>query len=290
MSVRLKCVWSCLALTLLLPRPAAAQDPVPPPAPAPAQQTTVAVTSDPDRRLDPLQPDFNLAALPTTLRLPKNKMAFRVTHRFTRSWGSGDFGDLANDFFGFDSAALIGLEFRYGLLPGTQIGIHRTSDKTIEIFGQQNLMQQKPDGHPLGIDVIATFEGLDNMRDQKMGAVGLLVSRKVAKVMALYAEPIVVVNTSPEDTGDNNTTMIGLGARVRIRPATYLIGEWTPRLSGYRPGVDQGSFGIEARAGGHTFQINFSNGFGTTLGQLASRGGVSADSWFIGFNISRKFF
>ena len=65
--------------------------------------------------------------------------------------------------------------------------------------------------------------------------------------------------------------MIGLGARVRIRPATYLVGEVTPRFSGYKPGVDQGSFGIEARAGGHTFQINFSNGFGTTLGQLAER-------------------
>ena len=88
---------------------------------------------------------------------------------------------------------------------------------------------------------------------------------------------------------DNNTTMIGLGARVRIRPTTYLVGEVTPRLTGYKPGVDQGSFGIEGRAGGHTFQINFSNGFGTTLGQLAG-GGVGSNSWFIGINISRKFF
>jgi hypothetical protein len=64
----------------------------------------------------------------------------------------------------------------------------------------------------------------------------------------------------------------------------------TPRFSGFRPGVDQGSFGLEMRAGGHTFQINFSNGFGTTLGQIASRGGVTSDSWYIGFNISRKFF
>ena len=31
-------------------------------------------------------------------------------------------------------------------------------------------------------------------------------------------------------------------------------------MSGYRPGVEQGSFGIEMRSGGHTFQINFSNG------------------------------
>jgi Membrane bound beta barrel domain (DUF5777) len=238
-----------------------------------------------------LQPDFTLTALPTTLRVPKHKMAFRVTHRFTRSLGSGDFGDLVSDFFGLDSSAQIGLELRYGLLRGTQIGIHRTnSEKTIEIFGQQSLMQQKPDGHPLSIDVMATLEGLDNLQGQKMSAVALLVSRKAGKIAALYVEPMIVVNTNPADTGDNNTTMIGLGARVRIRPATYLVGEWTPRVSGYRPAVDQGSFGLEGRVGGHTFQVNFSNGFGTTLGQLASRGGVTADSWYLGFNISRKFF
>jgi len=278
-------------MSLVLPRVAAAQDPAAPaPAQPPSSTQAPPVASNPDVRLDPLQPDFALAALPTTLRLPQHKLAFRVTHRFTRSLGEGDAGDLLDNFFGFDSAALIGLELRYGLLPGTQVGIHRTSDKTIEIFGQQNLWQQKPDGHPLGIDVIATYEGLNNMKDQKMGALGVLLSRKVAKVAAVYAEPMVVLNTNPSETGDQNTAMIGLGARVRIRPTTYLVGEITPRFSGYRPNVNQASFGLEARAGGHTFQVNFSNGFGTTLGQIASRGGTSNDSWYIGFNISRKFF
>lgn len=267
--------------------PARAQDPQtqqpPPPASAP-------VTSDPDVRVDVLQPDFNLAALPTTLRLPKNKMSFRVTHRFTRSLGRGDFGDLLNDFFGFDSGAQIGLEFRYGLLPGTQVGINRTSDRTIEIFGQQSLLQQKPDGHPLSLDIIGTFEGRNNLRDQKSPAIGVLVSRKVGGIAALYAEPIFVFNTNPfEDQGDEDTAMIGLGARVRVRPKTYLFYEITPRVSGYKPGVDQMSFGVELRSGGHLFQANFSNGVGTTLGQIA-RGGVSNDSWYIGFNISRKFF
>ena len=296
--IRSKCVWGgmCLALSLLMPQSAAAQDPATPPAPTTPAAQPAPETSDPDRRLDPLQPDFTLAALPTTLRLPKHKMSFRITHRFTRSLGRGDFGDLVSDFFGIDSAAQIGLELRYGLLRGTQIGVHRTNaDKTIQIFGQQSLMQQKPDGHPLGMDVIATLEGLDNLQGQKMSAIGLLVSRKAGKIAALYVEPMFVANTNlgtvnPAATDDDNTTMIGLGARVRIRPATYLVGEWTPRVSGYRPGVDQGSFGIEGRVGGHTFQVNFSNGFGTTLGQLASRGGVTADSWYLGFNISRKFF
>ena len=279
MSMRTRNFCGALALVVLSGAPLLAQTPAPA---APA-------TTNPDVRVDPLQPDFNLAALPTTLRVPVHKSAFRVTHRFTRSLGRGDFGDLVSDFFGFDSGAQIGLEFRYGLLPGTQIGIHRTSDRTIQIFGQQNLMQQTPDGHPLGLDVIATFEGTNNLRDQKSSAIGAVVSRKVGRFAALYGEPIFLVNSSPFETGDNNTFMIGIGGRLRIRPAVYLVGEVTPRLSGYKPGVDQGSFGIEMRSGGHTFQINFSNGFGTTLGQLA-RGGVSSDSWFIGFNIARKFF
>lgn len=257
------------------------QEPAAPPPP---------VTSNPDSRLDPLQPDFTLAALPTTLRLPERKMAFRVTHRFTRSLGRGDFGDLLNDFFGFDSGAQIGLELRYGLLPGTQVGFNRTSDRTIEIFGQQSVLHQTPDGHPLSLDVIATFEGRDNLRDQKSPAIGVLVSHKVGGFAALYAEPIFVFNTNPFDNqGAENTSMIGLGTRLRVRPRTYLFYEITPRMSGYKPGVDQMSFGVEMRSGGHLFQVNFSNGIGTTLGQLA-RGGVSHDSWYIGFNISRKFF
>jgi hypothetical protein len=281
MKICSKAVWgACLAL-LISGSPALAQDPA-----TPAAQ---AATSDPDSRLDPLQPDFNLAALPTTLRMPEGKWAFRVTHRFSRPLGRGDFGDLLSDFFGFDSGAQIGLEVRYGLMPGTQIGVHRTSDRTIQIFGQQSVLQQTADGHPIGLDVIATLEGTNNLRAQKLSTLGLLLSRKVGRVAAIYVEPMFVVNSSPQDVGDNHTAMIGLGTRVRIRPATYLVAEVTPRVSGYKPGVDQGSFGIEMRSGGHTFQINISNGSGTTLGQLTDSG-VGGDSWFIGFNISRKFF
>src|SRR5258708_2542342 len=284
MKIRTKAGWgSCVLLALVLGGRANALAQA---TPAPPE------SADPDSRLDPLQPDFNLAALPTTLRLPVHKMAFRVTHRFTRPLGRGDFGDLVSDFFGFDSGAQIGLEFRYGLMPGTQVGVHRTSDRTIQIFGQQSILQEKADGHPFSLDAIATLEGANNLRDQKSSTIGVLASKKVGKVAAVYAEPMFVVNSNPLPGGsgiDKNTTMIGLGARVRIRPATYLVGEVTPRLAGYKPGVNQGSVGIEMRAGGHTFQINFSNGLGTTLGQL-THSGVSGNSWFIGFNISRKFF
>lgn len=274
-----------LAVCSAIASPAFAQ--TPPTAPSQAAPEP----ADPDARVDALQPDFNLASLPTTLRMPANRLSFRVTHRFTRSLGRGDFGDLLSDFFGFDSGAQIGLELRYGLRRGTQVGLYRTSDRTIEIFGQQSVLRQR-DTTPISLDVIGTLEGTNNLRDEISPALGVLVSRKVARVAALYAEPIVVFNTNalPRDLVDNNNTvLLGLGGRLRVRPSTYLVGEITPRIAGYEPGVNLMSFGIEERVGGHLFQVNFSNGIGTTLGQLA-RGGISNDSWFIGFNISRKFF
>jgi hypothetical protein len=37
------------------------------------------------------------------------------------------------------------------------------------------------------------------------------------------------------------------------------------------------------------FQLNVSDSFATTTGQIA-RGGPTSKDWFLGFNISRKFF
>ena len=246
--------------------------------------------TDPDARVDALQPDFNLAALPTTLRMPVHKTAFRVTHRFTRPLGQGDFGDLASDLFGFDSGAQIGLELRYGLAPGTQIGVHRTSERTIQLFGQHNILNERS-GQPIGLDALATLEGGNNLRQRYQSALGVVVSRNVGRLAALYAQPMWIANTNAAaDAGfDNNTILLGLGARLRVRPSTYLLAEIAPRLGGYDPGVSQVSFGLEGRAGGHLFQLNVSNGFGTTLGQIA-RGASNHDDWHIGFNIARKFF
>ena len=109
----------------------------------------------------------------------------------------------------------------------------------------------------------------------------------------MEADPVLVerlVTNLIDNAGeDNNTAMIGLGGRFRVMSKMYLVGEVTPRVGGYMPGVTQMSFGIQGRAGGHLFQLNFSNGLGTTLGQLA-RGGINYNSWFIGFNLTRKFF
>jgi hypothetical protein len=262
-----------------------AQTPAPAPAPAAQQQ------DDPDLSVNLAQPDFNLAALPTTLRLPKHKGAFRVTHRFGRPLGRGSLGSLAEDFFGLDSGAQIGLEYRYGILSGTQIGIHRTSDRTIEFFAEHEIKGQS-DSFPITITALGLAEGANNYRDSYSPGVGVMLSRTIGERVALYLEPVWVNNTNVLPSAladDNDTTLLGLGARLRIRPTVYIVLEGAPRVAGYDPAATHISVGLEKRAGGHTFQLNFSNGFGTTFAQIA-RGGTSHDDWYLGFNISRKFY
>ena len=168
-------------LVLLFPALLLAQDaPATPAAPPPVQpaQADPPAKADPDVRVDPLQPDFNLTALPTTLRLPRGKWAFRLTHRFTRPLGEGNFGDLLADAFGFDGSAQIGLELRYGLTRGTQVGVHRTSDRTIQFFGQHNFLNERG-GALLGLDAVASIEGENNLQEHYQSALGAVLSKNV---------------------------------------------------------------------------------------------------------------
>ncbi len=285
-----------LALALAATPALAANDPkdaakTPPPATggSAAAATSEAQDDDPDLDVNRAQPDFTLIGLPTTLRLPARKSAFRITHRFGRPLGAGDFTDLVEDFFGFDSGANIGFEYRYGILAATQIAIHRTNNRTIQFMLEREVVGQSED-FPIGISAVASAEGTNNFKDSYSPALGVLLSREFTDRAAVYVEPFWVNNTNPLPTelaDDNNSLLVGLGARLRLTPGLYGVFEMTPRVAGFDPGKTQVGFGIEKRSGGHSFQINVGNAFGTTFAQMA-RGGT--DDWYIGFNISRKFY
>lgn len=261
--------------------PLSAQDTGSAPPPAPAQD------DDPDRDPNDSQPDFYVATLATNLRLPKGKMNFRVTHRFLRPLGEGDFGDLAARAFGLDGGAQIGLDLKYGLFRGAHVGVYRTSDRTIQFSGHYNAVRDA-DG-PIGLGVLVSVEGTNNFSDDYSPALALVVSKELGDRGAVYVQPAYIDNTNFSPEGDDFTVMTGLGIRARIARNAYLFLEASPRLAGYDPGVTFASFGFEQRYGGHVFQLNVSNGFGTTLGQVA-RGGVPGDNWYLGFNLTRKFY
>jgi hypothetical protein len=263
---------------------------------SPAATASTAATSaaaqddDPDRDPNDSQPDFFISTIPTTLRLPRHKMAFRLTHRFARTLGQGDASDLFENFFGFDSGAVMGIGVSYGVIRGGQFSVYRTSDRTIQFAGEYEVLNQQK--APLGAAVVVNIDGTDNFSDSYSPGVQVVLSRELGSHGAVYAAPSYVNNSSPDPSelvDDNSTFMIGLGTRLRVRKNTYLTFEGSPRISGYAPATALMAFGIEQRAGGHMFQLTFANGLGTTLAQVA-RGGTAKDDWYIGFNLSRKFF
>ncbi len=173
----------------------------------------------------------------------------------------------------------------------TQIGFHRTSDRTIEFFGQREIVAQG-ESFPFTISALATIDGTNNFQDSYSPALGAVISRTVGEHAAFYLEPIWLNNSNllpSEVVDDNSSVLLGVGARIRIRPTVYLALEGTPRVAGHDPGSTQIGVGLEKRAGGHMFQLTVGNGFGTTMGQIG-RGAKDTDDWYFGFSISRKFY
>ena len=257
------------------------------PASEPAAATTEDEEAD-DTAIDEAEPDFTVVNLPTALPVPRFKSAFRVTHRFARPLGAGSFGDLADDLFGFDNGAQIGLEYRFGVTRDAQIGIYRTSDKTIQFFGQY-LARRPTETLPVAVAVLLSAEGIDNFRDEYSPSVGAVISYRFGSRGAVYAQPMWVGNTNlPVEIvdADDSTFLLGLSGRVSVVETVYLVLEFAPRVAGYREGDEHVSFAIEKLVGGHVFQLNFSNGIGSTRRQLVRD---ATEDWFIGFNIARKF-
>jgi hypothetical protein len=280
-----------IAAAVMTPGVAAAQDTTtaPPPAvvvSAPPQEP------DPDRALVPSEPDFALAALPTTLRLARGKFVFRLTHRFTEPITEGSVGDFFANFFGLDSAARIGLEVRYGVLPGLQVVAHRTNDRSVQLVGQYQILGESI-GDDVSIDVVAGADGQNNFSETFAGLVGAVVSKRLGSHGAIYVHPVFVLGSNPDPLAsgdDESTAFVGVGARLRFgQTRGYVVVEAAPRVSGHRPGLDHVSVALEKRAGGHVFQINLSNGTATTLRQIAL-GSPSPSEWYIGFNLTRKFY
>ena len=280
---------SLCVIALLLPSVATAQSTPPPAASSTTQQPAAATQPDPDLLVNPTEPDFTLSALPTTLRMPSGKFAFRLTHRFSRPIASGSVGDFFADLFGFDSSAQIGLELRYGLRPGTQVAVHRTNDRTIQFLGQHQILNQRT-GRPFSLDALVSVEGADNFSEDFSTTVGAVISRQFTERGAVYMQPLFVFNTNPVDDDDQDTMLLGFGTRYRLfKSRTYIVFEAAPVISGHDAGIDHVSFGFEHRVGGHMFQLTVANALGTTMRQIAL-GGPHEDDWFIGFNLSRRFF
>ncbi len=177
-----------------------------------------------------------------SLRMPKGKFAFRVTHRFGRPLDDGDFGDLASDLFGLDAGGLIGLELRYGLLKGTQVGVLRTSDRTIQFFAQQQIVgagevpawpgaQSHGRRHQqLPRQLLARYRP-DRLARDRQGRGGVLRAD-----LGQQHQHASLRSSWMRTARSCSASARASGSRRRM----YLVAEAAPRVSGYDAGIDRG--------------------------------------------------
>jgi hypothetical protein len=290
-ALHLPAALTVVIVVLAYTRPAAGQTPTPDlPIPKPA----------------PVEIELNLINLPTTLSMDRHRSYFRLTHRFARDLRRGDFASLAEDLFSLDNGAIIGLDYRFAITGNMHVGVNRSIlSKTIQMFARYEPWRQS-DGRPFSVSVLGSIEGLNNMRQQYQPGGAVTLSRVMGTGLALYVTPAFVGRTRVADFIDGHdhehdipgaeedehsdhrhTAFIGLGARVRVLPSAYVVGEYSPRVAGHDPGNAVWGVGIERKTRGHTLQMNVTNSFGTTLGQVA-RGGSDHDI-YLGFNVTRKF-
>jgi hypothetical protein len=272
-----------------------------------AVAVTPVVQDDDDAVLRPAEPDFVVVNLPTTLRLPRFRSNFRITHRFAGNLRNGTLGQQASSLFGIDQGAIIGFEYRFAIARYVQAAFYRSSfDKTIQLYGKYDAVRQRR-SVPVSLSPVASIEGTDNFQEKYAPAAGVVISRQFGTRIAGYVTPVWAHNTAASleaighdhDGGaytessepahaNRTTTYIGLGGRVRLGSSTYVAGEVAIRAQGYAP--DEHAYGVslEKRVGAHMFSMTLTNTFATTFAQLARGGG--ANSLFLGFNLGRKFF
>ena len=253
----------------------------------------------------PAEVEQNVINIATTRSLDRHQSYFRLTHRFARDIRRGTFGQLAEDLFGLDNGAIIGLEYRFGLAARAQAGVHRSMlSRTIQFFGRYDAWRQGA-SLPVSISLTGSVEGLDNFTEHYQPAIAATISRAVSSHVVLYAMPALVGRTraadflgghdddhgiggeADEHASHEHTALVGFGGRLKLRPSVFVAGEYSPRIAGHDPGRGTWGVAIEKKTGGHTLQVNVTNSFGTTFGQLA-RGGHE-DDIYLGFNITRLF-
>jgi hypothetical protein len=255
--------------------------------PSPVVTAPASSVQDDPAVLVPAEPDVVVVNLPTAMRMPLFKGNFRLTHRFGGNLRNGSFSEQAGNLFGLDQGAIIGFEYRMAVARDVQAAFYRSSfAKTIQLYGKYDGLRQRG-SMPVSVSGLISIEGSNNFQEQFAPAVGVVISRLFGTRIAAYVTPMWVANTDANQAS-SSTTYVGFGSRVRIHGSTYVAAEVAVRAGGYAPDEAAYGFSLEKRAGGHTFSLTFTNTFGTTFAQMA-RGGA-ANSLYLGFNLSRKFF
>jgi hypothetical protein len=227
---------------------------------------------------------------------------FVIAHRFQRHVCLDDCTGPeagAGELFGLDGPAFIKFEVRAGLTSRLSASFSRSNrgPRTIEL-GTSFQVSRQSATVPVTFALRGGVEGRNNFRERYSPYIQPVVARTFADRVSVVLAPTFAFNTRNENTflppelvfGDehNHTIALGVGLGVRFHPTASVIGEYIPRLWGFkgevkdRPGV---SIAIEKSTFRHTFQFVLTRQDPMTTSQYAVQG---TDTFRLGFNIFRR--
>jgi hypothetical protein len=164
---------------------------------------------------------------------------------------------------------------------------------------------------PFSLAVRGSVEGRNNFvrHNEVIPWVGYGPSLQVIAVrtfgerVSFAGVPTFAFNTRNEnstlpsfESEHDNTIAMGVGLGIRVMPTVSLVGEWVPRLWGFRgerTDRPQIGFGVQKATYRHTFSLTFSTMRPMTVSRYAQGTGGGAfsgvvDTFGIGFNVYRR--
>lgn len=243
--------------------------------------------------------------------VPKNKLDFRVSHRF---------GDLAGTrggwktFYGLENASDVSFGFEYGITENLTAAIIRSKGagplrQLMHGYIKAKLVNQRDEGAPLsitllGLSTISTSQksenpellnSFDNTSQRMAHHAQLLLARKFSDKFSLQLSAGFTHRNLVAFNEENDIFSIGLATRIKINRVFGFILDTTYPISDIYT-WDRGYYfplgiGLEIDTGGHVFQVNLTNSNGIVETDYIP---YSSSNWEekefrLGFTISRLF-
>jgi hypothetical protein len=254
----------------------------------------------------------NVVNLPNGKPQKAGGVDFIIGHRFTQSVSDAGLGG----FFGFDSSAIVAFGARVGLTDRLSVSVLRSNLFQTISLGSAFQVTRQSATMPITLQLRGGVDGKQNFGlyhiannpqpRQYSPFIQVVTTRTFKDRVSLTAVPTFAFSTRDDSRGDNipgnafgyqynNTISLGIGAGVRFLRTASVVGEYIPRLYGFRgensdqPGVSTDrpgvSIGLQKSTFRHTFELVLSRQQPMTPAQYAVQG---VNAFRIGFNIYRK--
>ena len=231
----------------------------------------------------------NVVNLPNGKPQRAGGVDFFIGHRFSQDVKAAGLGNL----FGFDSGAIVAFGVRAGITDRLSASVFRSNYFQTISLGSAFQISRQSESMPVTFQARAGVDGQDNFHTRHSPFIQIVGTRTFNDRFSITAVPMIAFNTNySANAGHNDTFSLGAGTGVRFLPSVSLVGEYIPRLRGFKSdsaGVSKDlqrfSIGLQKSTFRHTFELLISRQFPMTPALYSFQG---TDTFKVGFNIYRK--